>query len=180
MKNNGNNSEFDIEKLIQERQLVDREITDELNYYPTSRIEGLLLTNYVENILKDCIVCLVKSKSARKISRQIINEILLDRKVIDSWMFEDVKKIFQIRDQYGHTMKLSVIDETIKPIMMKLTIASRLKKTLPEWDELPLDDKLSRITDSLILNLQICFENLLEGQGYHLQKKEEQYDGKDG
>lgn len=86
-------------------------MTDEINHYPTIRSEMLLIINYVENILKDCIVFLTWFEHFRKISGSVIIDILLDRSVIAENLFNDVKRIFKISDQYGHSLRLSKIDE---------------------------------------------------------------------
>ena len=86
-------------------------MTDEINHYPTIRSEMLLMINYVENILNGCIVCLTWFEHFQKISGSVIIDILLDRSVIAENLFNDVKRIFKISDQYGHSLRLSKIDE---------------------------------------------------------------------
>ena len=161
---------FDFQRILDERIAIDREVTDEINHFPTIRSEMLLVTNYVENILKDCIVCLTMSEHSRKISRNVIADILLDRNVISGDLFDDVKKIFKIRDQYGHSLRLSKIDEQIEPIILNLNIIKGFQQNFPDWDSLSTEDKFGKIIGLLNFQLKNCFvelakkENLLNDE----------------
>ncbi len=163
---------FNFKNILAERQMVDMEVSDEINHWPTIRSEMLLSTNYVENILKDCIVCLTRSEYSRKISRDVIASILMDRDVIPEELFEDVKKIFKIRDQYGHSMRLSKIDNEIKPIVLKLNCIRGYQKNYSDWDELSDDEKFEKIIGFLNFCLQGCFEKLVRKE--NLLKDEEE------
>jgi len=176
-KNKESNSGFDIEELIRERQLVDKEVIDELNHYPTTRTEALLLTNYVENIIKDCVAFLVKSNEARKIPRDTVKKILLDRGIIDMQTSKDIDRTFQIRDQYGHTMRLFRIENEIEPIMMKMNVVPQLRNKNPDWDKLEIDQRLTEITYAIIDNLQSCFQQLVNHE-YHSQNNGKNHDDK--
>ena len=141
---------------------IEREVNDEINHFLTIRSEMLLVTNYVENILKDCIVCLTRSEHSRKISREVIVNILLDRNVISEELFYDVKKIFKIRDQYGHSLRLSKIDEQIKPIILNLNIIKGFQNNFPNWDSMSIEDQFYKIIGLLNLQLKNCFSNLVK------------------
>ena len=128
---------FDIDELLKERELVDLEVNIEISGEQKSfaphieigdkmafRTHSLLLTNYIENLIKDCIVIINKSHEARKIPRDTINKILYDRNYVDENTFNDVKRIFKIRDQFGHTLKMSSIEKRIEPIIDQMSFLS--------------------------------------------------------
>ncbi len=155
-----NDENFDQEKLIQERDVVNQEFEDEIHLWESVertsvRHEGLLMTNYVDNLLKDCIVLLFRSNNAWKISRDTILKILKERGYIDSIVFQDLLKLNKIRDLYGHTMRLSKIDERIKPIIENMNLVSEMKDMIPEWED--NDDH------SNIWNLSMYMINIVNG-----------------
>ena len=152
---------FDLDELLHERGIVDTEITNELEKSSSVRAEALMLTNYVENILKDCMVLLIGSKKARDMKRENILDILKEKKLLEQNMVEDVKKIFKIRDQFGHTMRLSLIVERIEPIIEKMEIVKLIKEQDATWDTWKIDEKVVGISFRIIGELQNVFTNIL-------------------
>jgi len=151
---------FDWQKLVAERKKVEEELKEEFNDSGSVRSEALLLTNWVDNLLKDCIVILTKSEKSRKIPRGVILKILLDRQFITKDFAEDIERINQIRDQFGHTMRKSVIEEKITPIIEKMNLTKDLRKTLPEWDNSSNHDKLTIFAISIIGSLNKVFYDI--------------------
>lgn len=123
---------FDEEKLKKQREIIQEEFLRAINDSSSFRVELLLLTNYVENVLKDCIVYLTKSLKARKIARNTINEILIERGVISKELFDDVNRIFKIRDLFGHNMRLSQIKKKAEPILEKMNTTKQMIEADPE------------------------------------------------
>jgi len=152
---------FDEAELITERHLVEGEIVQEMNQSSSIRTEGLLLTNYVDNLLKDCIVYLTRSKKSRKISRKVIRDILLEKGIINKALFDDLKRIEDIRDQYGHTMRLSVISDRIEPIIEKMEGTVELKKLNLTWDDFDTMQKLSKVSLKIVNELNTVFARMI-------------------
>lgn len=155
-------NKFDKKKLSEDRIGVTEEYLEEINKNVGLRTEVLLLTNYVDNLLKDCIVMLTRSEKARSISRNTILEILKERKIISQEIFDDLKKINQIRDQYGHTMRLSLIEERIVPIIESMNVQTQIKEVIPEWDtKLTPMEKLRHLAIKMQVLLDDTFEMLI-------------------
>jgi len=123
---------FDKEKLMENRKIIGKEYLEEINKNIGLRTEIFLLTNYVENLVKDCIVLLTRSEKARGISRNVILEILKEKEIINQEIFDDLKKIYQIRDQYGHSMRLSLAEKRIKPIVESMSVQPQIRKVMPK------------------------------------------------
>jgi len=131
-KNTISEDKFDKEKLIENRKIIGKEYLEEINKNIGLRTEIFLLTNYVENLVKDCIVLLTRSEKARGISRNVILEILKEKEIINQEIFDDLKKIYQIRDQYGHSMRLSLAEKRIKPIVESMSVQPQIRKVMPK------------------------------------------------
>lgn len=152
------NGDFDWMKLIAERKKVEEELHDEFNEHGSIRSEGLLLTNWVDNLLKDCIVILTRSEKARSISRKVILEILADKGHISNELAEDIKRINQIRDQFGHTMRRSLIEERIAPIIENMSTVRKLKNNFKNWDTtMPFSEKITVFSLDIINILNDVF-----------------------
>ena len=152
------NGDFDWMKLIAERRKVEEELHDEFNEHGSVRSEGLLLTNWVDNLLKDCIVILTRSEKARSISRKVILEILVDKGHISNELAGDIKRINQIRDQFGHTMRRSLIEERIAPIIENMSTVRKLKNNFKNWDTtMPLSEKITVFSLDIINILNDIF-----------------------
>ena len=151
---------FNWQKLIAERKKVEEELKEEFNDSGSVRSEGLLLTNWVDNLLKDCIVILTKSEKSRKIPRDVILKILLDRKFITKELADDIEKINQIRDQFGHTMRKSLIEERITPIIESMHLIKLLKDKFPEWDTWDNSQKLTIFSIYIIDTLNTVFYDI--------------------
>jgi len=151
---------FDEAELITERHLVSGEITQEFNDTTSLRAEGLLLTNYVDNLLKDCIVYLFRSKESRGIDRKLIVRILHEKGIINDALRDDIRRIFDIRDQYGHTMRRTLIAERVEPILERMEVTKELKKLNPTWDTFETMEKLSKISISIISELEDAFSRM--------------------
>ena len=158
-KNKESDLHYNLKRLIEERKLVDRKVTDELNHFPTSRSEALLLTNYVENIVKDFIEVILESHKAREIGKNTIVDILLEKNIISYELAQDIKKIFDIRNQYGHTMRLLLIDERVETLIEKMEITKKLKEK-GKWEEYDVDEKILTIAFHIIGMLQDIFDVL--------------------
>ncbi|PBO84766.1 MAG: hypothetical protein COA77_07400 [Thaumarchaeota archaeon] len=131
-KNTMAEDKFDKEKLMENRKIIGKEYLEEINKNIGLRTEIFLLTNYVENLVKDCIVLLTRSEKARGISRNVILEILKEKEIINQEIFDDLKKIYQIRDQYGHSMRLSLAEKRIKPIVESMSVQPQIRKVMPK------------------------------------------------
>ena len=96
--------EFKLE-LMDERKLVRQEVYEEFKMDIDSfRAAGLIFTNYVENVCKNIVVYLEKNEKRRGLKRDRILKILKQNNVIDKEVEDDLKSVFDIRDEFGHTM----------------------------------------------------------------------------
>lgn len=152
---------FDEEELVKQRKIILDEFMKEIDDSSSFRAELLLLTNYVENVLKDLIVYLTKSLKARNIKRETINEILFERNIITDEIFDDVKRIFKIRDQFGHTLRISQIKERTEPILGKMNTSIQMIEADPEWGKLPLEIRLSAVARGIAIILDLTFRSLV-------------------
>lgn len=141
---------FDWRKLLDERKLVQEEVKEEFNDSGSVRSEGLLMTNWVDNLLKDCIVILTKSEKSRKIPRGVILKILLDREFISKELGQDIERINQIRDLFGHTMRKSVIEEKISPIVESMNQTKTLKDQFPDWEKWNSHERLTMFSIHIV------------------------------
>jgi len=121
--------------------------------------------------LKDCIVFLTKSLKARKIARNTINEILLERDVIGKELFDDVKRIFDIRDLFGHNLRISQIKKEAEPILENMNTTKDMIEADPEWNKRPLEEKLSGVVRGVAIVLQLTFNKLVIDQKITRRKK---------
>ena len=121
--------------------------------------------------MKDCIVYLTKSLKARDISRKTINNILLERGIIDDEIFGDVKRIFKIRDQFGHTLRISQIKERTEPILEKMHTVKQMIDVDPEWSKLPLEEKLSGVARGIAIVLDLRFRSWIINERKTRRKK---------
>jgi len=162
---------FDEEELEKQRKIILDEFIKEIDDSSSFRVELLLLTNYVENVLKDCIVYLTKSLKARKIPRNTINEILLERDIIDKELFDDVKRIFDIRDLFGHNLRISQIKKKAEPILKQMNSAKKMIEADPEWSKLSLEEKLSGVSRGIAFVLDLRFRSLVLNEKKTRRKK---------
>jgi len=151
---------FDWQKLLEERKLVQEELKEEFNDSGSIRSEGLLMTNWVDNLLKDCIVILTKSEKSRKIPRKVIVEILLDKKFITKELADDMGRINEIRNLFAHTMRKSVIEEKITPIIESMNEIKDVKKEFTTWDKFENSEKLTVFSINIIETLNKVFTNI--------------------
>lgn len=146
--------------LTIERDEVYKELLDEINETGSIRSETLLIFTFIESILKDIISLLLQSKTARRFARDRIVEVLEENEVLNCYIGADIRKVFDIRDLYGHNLKKSVIEPNIKGIINTMFVSEHLKKKFddnPEaknWDDRHLSIQLSDIGLELISQMQ--------------------------
>jgi len=135
--------------LTIEREEVYKEFIDEINETGSIRSETLLIFTFIESILKDIISLLLKSKAARRIARDRIVEILEENEVLNCYIGADIRKVFDIRDLYGHSLKKSVIEQQIRGIINTMFATEHLKEKFDKnpkaknWDDRNLSIQLS-------------------------------------
>ena len=61
-KNKESMDGFDLEEIIQEQSIIERETSEEISYFPHIRSNALVMSTYIETILEHCICYIVKSK----------------------------------------------------------------------------------------------------------------------
>lgn len=150
--------------LTTERAEVFKEFVDEINETGSIRSETLLIFTFIESVLKDIISLLLKSKTARKIDRDRIVEILEENQVINCYIGADIRKVFDIRDLYGHSLKKSVIEQQIKGITNVMFTTEYLKEKFDadtntrNWDDRDLSTQLSDIGLELITQMQQTYD----------------------
>jgi len=137
--------EWHLTDLEDKRNKVFAEVEDELNETGSFRSEALLITNYVEFVLKDIMEFLLKSKKARNVARDTVKEILKDRKIITEDQSKDIKKIFTIRDLFGHNLLINEIKTEVEKLIETMNVISVLHEANSDWNELNVDSKLSKI-----------------------------------
>lgn len=148
---------FDADELLEERAKVSEEVIIEFGKDESIRARALLLTNYVDNELKDCIVMMTRSKKSRGISRGVIIEMLHERGYVNDLIYNDLKRIHQIRDKFGHTMRMSKIEEEVKKIIASTDVSLALKIQVPNWDNLPLSEKVHHVAERMLIDLNKVF-----------------------
>jgi len=142
-----------------EKEIVFKEFAEEINETGSVRSETLLIFTYIESILKDIISLKLKSKSARDISRDVIIKILEENQTLNCYIGADIRKVFDIRDLYGHNLKRSVIEKQIKGIIETMFTTEYLKKEFAKnpkaqnWEDRQLNIQLSDIGMKLINEL---------------------------
>ncbi len=142
---------------------VYKEWLDEMNETGSIRSETLLIFTYIESVLKDIISLLLKSKSSRLISRDVIVKILEENKTLNCYIGADIRKVFDIRDLYGHNLRKSVIEKEVKGIINTMFTTEFLKKKFAkdpkeqDWDKRHLSIQLSDIGIVLINQVNVIF-----------------------
>jgi len=156
---------FDLEEIIQEQLIIERETTDEVNHYPHIRSNALVMSTYIETILEHCICYIVQSKKGQKIPNRITNDILLDRKIIDSELHDDLNRIFEIRNHFAHQVNLSKIEQSIEPVMEKMNVTCELGDLL-HWKDLDIDSRLWKIMSAVLIKLMFCFKQQVKQENF--------------
>jgi len=150
-----------IKQTIKERQNRTNEFLHELNSSKDPRTKILLLGNYVDSLVKDLIQLIVDSKKARSIPRRHIREILKDLNIIDDDLYQDLKKIEDIRDYYGHHI-LSKANEESEKLITTLNIVNKiLVKKYPKWNEYNTSKKMTEIAKRVVGELVAQISNMI-------------------
>lgn len=142
---------------------VYKEWLDEMNETGSIRSETLLIFTYIESLLKDIISLLLKSKSSRQISRDVMVKILEENQTLNCYIGADIRKVFDIRDLYGHNLRKSVIERQVKGIINNMFTTEFLKKKFAKdpkeqnWDKRHLSIQLSDIGITLINQVNDIF-----------------------
>ena len=157
---------FDVDKLLEDRKFIDEEITQELKNSSSLRTNSLLLTNFIENILNDCIVILHSSVESRGIPRHRIVKILKEKGYLDSELAKEIEKIFKIRDLFAHTMSLSSIIEQTESKIQEMHTTEIVKNRDHTWDTYVIDEKITAITFEIISKLQDVFDGIYHDEHY--------------
>lgn len=152
-----------IRKLKQNKNEIREEIMDEINTTTSVRAECLLVTNYVESLLRDIMVVMTVSDSSRKIARNTMVEILKDKLLLTSEMATDIKKMFLIRDSFGHSLKIAEVEQNCENIIKGMHIPIRLRARQDNWDKIDLTGKITSIALVMLNTLDEIFENISVG-----------------
>lgn len=152
-----------IKNLRETKEDIRLEMMDEIQNCTSVRAECLLVTNYVESILKDIMVVMTVSEKSRKIPRLVIVEILKDKKLLTPEMATDIKKMFNIRDFFGHNLKL--VDAEMKCVseIQGMNIPKSLRIQQSNWDNIDLTGKITSIALVMLNDLDTIFENISVG-----------------
>ena len=162
-KEKSEHSDETIRKLKQNKNEIRIEMMNEIENTNSVRVECLLVTNYVESLLKDIMVVMTVSENSRKIARGTIVEILKDKRLITSEMATDIKKMFTIRDFFGHSMKIEECEKRSEEIIKGMDIPIRLRKRQHNWDKIDLTGKITSIALIILSTLDEVFENISIG-----------------
>lgn len=151
-----------------EHQARLKKMIDELNSISSTRAEILLLTNFVEYLLKDIIEEVLESNSARKIARSTVVDILTDKKMIENEIASDIKKIFEIRDFYAHNVEIDIADKKTDELIPNMSIVKNELDTRPEWES-DRGKKILLISNSILHKLftelyRVMWENAKKSQ----------------
>jgi len=158
--------EFFESDISVERSEVYNEFLMEINETGSVRSETLLIFTFIESILKDIISLQLESKTARRISRDRIVEILEENEILNCYIGADIRKVFDIRDLYGHNLKKTVIEKEINNIINSMFTTEYLKDEFAEnpkaknFDERDLGIQLSDIGMKLINELQKVYTSV--------------------
>jgi len=148
---------FDADELIEERAKVSDEVEVEFEKDKSVRARSLLLTNYVDNQLKDCIVMMTRSKKARGISRKVVIEILYERGYVYDLIYQDLIRVNRIRDLFGHTMRMSKIEDEVKKIIASTDVSHALRIQVPNWENLSVSEKVQHVALRMLIDLDKIF-----------------------
>jgi len=156
-------AEETIANLEKNRGEIIQELIEELNSITSVRTECLLLANYVDNTLKDIMVMMMVSNKARKIARNTIVAILEEKKLVSNEMANDIGKIFEIRDLFGHRMKISEAEKMTGELIETMFVVSKLKEEKKDWDKKDVSGKISDIALKLVQELNSIYSNIKAG-----------------
>lgn len=148
-------------KEIAKRQAdFSKEIMTELGNSKSERVEILLLTNSTESVLKDFVEVLLQTEEARRIPRELIVDILKDKKLIDDDTASDVKAIFKIRDAYAHRLSLKEANMSVeKQILPNMNcVKKELMPNVQGWEQRPLTQKILDVADGTFVFLIMAFD----------------------
>ena len=155
---------FNLLEIMNENQIIEEEFLKELHESNSIRTGCLILTNYAENIIRNIISIEFQSLKIRKISRETIVDILYEKEILNKEAFDDFKRIFQIRDFYGHNMRLTEIDKEIAPIIDAMHQTKKTRKESPNWDDLTSHEKVKRISIPIMGFLKTILIQTAEGR----------------
>ncbi len=149
-----------IIKLKENKEKIRSEMMEEINNCTSVRTECLLITNYVESLLKDIMVAITVSIKSRKIARDTIVEILKDKNLITAETATDIKKMFDIRDFFGHYMKITEAEKKSEELIKSMDITKKLRAMHPGWDEMELTGKITNIAVFMLNELDEIFDDV--------------------
>jgi len=149
--------DFDAEKFLKERNEVNKEFIQEFQKDESVRTRSLLLTNFVDKQIKDCVVMLIRSEKARGISREVSIEILNEKNYLDL-IYKDLKRINQIRDLFGHNLRMSIIEKEVSNIIENSDVVHALRILIPNWENLSVSEKLHHFALRMSADLDRIFE----------------------
>src|SRR5574337_977963 len=148
--------------MIQRQEKMSLEIMDELKNTTSPRVEILLATNFVEMILKDFMYFLLKTETARDIPRDLIVDILVDRKILSMDFAKDVRAIFKIRDAYAHRLSFNEANQFVeKEILPKLYFLKQEIPKVADWEQRPLPKKIYDCSTWIFVHLRDNFHNMV-------------------
>lgn len=152
---------FDQESFEKRVQYIHDEYEIEINLTKDARAEALLLTNYVESVLKDCIVLLFRSLKARGIPRKIMVSILEDKEIFEKSLAQDILRCFDIRDKYGHNISMDEIAKDVKSIFESMDEFKIWNLGDDEFHTWKLDQRLFYVINGLQNELQRTYWSIV-------------------
>jgi hypothetical protein len=128
-------------------------------------------------VLKDIISLKLQSKTARKIARDRIVEILEENETLNCYVGSDVRKVFDIRDLFGHNLKKSVIENEVRKIIETMFVTDSLKKKFSKnseaknFEDRELHIQLSDIGIELINQVENIYKREMIDSALRKQKE---------
>jgi len=160
-------TEWDEAEFLRKKKDEFEEVVAELRENNSLRAESLILTNFIESVLKDIMEYDLQTKYARKISRQIIVDILYDKGILNEELKNDIKRIFNIRDLYGHNLSIPELQIEVEKIIATMNVTVALKGKIVVWDKLLANEQLSRVAIKIIPELDNVFADHIVKRSRH-------------
>ena len=152
---------MNAKEMVTRQQTTMKDVLQEMGATNSFRVKALLLTNFIESLLKDFMEFLLKTEEGREIPRNLIVKILLDKKIINSEISKDIKHIFEIRDAYAHHLSLIQANAKIeKEILPKMKCVKHRSSQIPDWNKRDLDTKIIDVSDWVFANLLMDFDQM--------------------
>ncbi len=147
--------------IIEKQKNSAIELQSELKSISSPRAKSLLLTNYADSLLNDFMEELLSSEKARNIPRDIIINILKEKKILPDDLGADIRSTLKIRDAYAHRIILKEANDYVEQqIIPNMNCVKNEASKVTDWDKKDIHEKIEDIANWIIVQMIYKFDEM--------------------